>query len=281
MAEVFEVPISEIIGDDEKGSRKSSESSVQNTTPNNLGQRIKKARLGKGLTQGSLGEKLGTTSEEGETPQLTANGTSDSRETFKQNLQQYMVETNKTQKEVSKAIGVSVATFSSWYNGRKYPRPEKLGNLADYFGVSVSELVRERTDQSQQEHAGNAGRREVFRRNLQQLMDKAGITRKRASEAIGVSYSTFNGWYYGNAYPRLERLEEIAEYFGVDVTELVGEQNSILPEKEPTQVNKNEVVDIILRLHTDEQFLNLVERVSTLNHEKLTALKQFLTAFED
>jgi hypothetical protein len=40
-------------------------------------------------------------------------------------------------------------------------------------------------------------------------------------------------------------------------------------------------VDIILRLHTDEQFLNLVERVSTLNHEKLTALKQFLTAFED
>ena len=43
--------------------------------------------------------------------------------------------------KVAKDTGVTTATLSSWKTGRYEPKPEKLKIIADYFGVSVDEIL--------------------------------------------------------------------------------------------------------------------------------------------
>ena len=45
------------------------------------------------------------------------------------------------QKELADAIGVTQTAVSYWVSGKKFPRDETLKKIADYFGVSISDLT--------------------------------------------------------------------------------------------------------------------------------------------
>ena len=42
---------------------------------------------------------------------------------------------------VSKATGIAASTFTDWKNGRSVPKADKLARIADYFSVSLDELM--------------------------------------------------------------------------------------------------------------------------------------------
>lgn len=42
---------------------------------------------------------------------------------------------------VAKATGIGVSTFSDWKSGRSKPKVEKLVKIAEYFGVTMEELI--------------------------------------------------------------------------------------------------------------------------------------------
>jgi transcriptional regulator with XRE-family HTH domain len=60
---------------------------------------------------------------------------------FSKNLVRYIERSDKTQRELARVVGVSPSTICDWTRGRAYPRMDKLQKLADYFGISKSELV--------------------------------------------------------------------------------------------------------------------------------------------
>lgn len=64
---------------------------------------------------------------------------------FAKNLQRYLYESGKTQKEVADIIHVNAPTFNSWVKGVSIPRMGKVQRLADYFGISVTDLIDEHT----------------------------------------------------------------------------------------------------------------------------------------
>jgi len=43
--------------------------------------------------------------------------------------------------QVSKATGISASTFSDWKNGRSTPKADKLARIAEFFSVSLDELL--------------------------------------------------------------------------------------------------------------------------------------------
>ena len=49
---------------------------------------------------------------------------------------------NLTDAKVSEATGIPRSTFTDWKNGRSVPKIEKIIKIAEFFGVSVDELVR-------------------------------------------------------------------------------------------------------------------------------------------
>lgn len=71
------------------------------------------------------------------------------KDIFSKNLNSYIENSGKTQLEIAKSIGVSPQTFNTWCKGIAIPRMGKVQALADYFHINKSDLIEEKTDNSQ------------------------------------------------------------------------------------------------------------------------------------
>ena len=67
----------------------------------------------------------------------------------------------------------------------------------------------------------NLGNREVFSKNLSYYIDMSRRDQKEIAKAIGVAPSTFNEWTKGKKYPRIDKIEMLANYFGILKSDLI------------------------------------------------------------
>ena len=65
----------------------------------------------------------------------------DTRAIFVENLKKQMRLNNKSQADLSEDLNLPFTTISNWYRGIRYPRPDKMQLLADYFGIRMEELI--------------------------------------------------------------------------------------------------------------------------------------------
>ena len=63
------------------------------------------------------------------------------RESFPSKIKKARNDTGFTQKEDEKETGIKQSTLTKYENGRLEPDLEKLGILADFYGVSVDWLL--------------------------------------------------------------------------------------------------------------------------------------------
>ena len=73
----------------------------------------------------------------------------------------------------------------------------------------------------------NIGNKEIFAKNLLYFVNKHGKEQKVIADEIGVAPSTFTAWVKGNKYPRIDKIEKLANYFGILKSDLIeGQKNS-------------------------------------------------------
>lgn len=72
---------------------------------------------------------------------------------------------------------------------------------------------------------GSLGNKEIMAQNIQYYMDKYGKERQDMCEALGVKYTTFTDWVKGNSYPRIDKIELMANYFGISKSDLVEDRS--------------------------------------------------------
>lgn len=70
------------------------------------------------------------------------------RKIFSNNLNYYMQINGKIQDDLVKDLGLKSSTISSWCNGQKLPRMDKIVMLSNYFGIHFSKLIEERRDEN-------------------------------------------------------------------------------------------------------------------------------------
>jgi transcriptional regulator with XRE-family HTH domain len=219
-----------------------------------------------------------------------SNATSSSREAFVANLRLHMAKKQKSRKEVSEAIGVSYFTFSDWCNGKKYPRIEKLEALADYFGISVPDLIKVQeasgSNSIESKKKIEAEHIEEFGNRLQFALNRTGMSQSQLASATGITKATISRYISGVFEPKQKAIQKLATTLNVSEKWLSGydTDQEAVDEADPnafwvTKKAKEDVLDIILRLHSDTEFLEIVEKISTLDNEKLKALQQFLKVF--
>ena len=68
------------------------------------------------------------------------------KEIMANNIKYYLKLYNKTPSDICKLLGFPAATFSDWINAKSYPRIDKIELMANYFGISKSDLVELKTD---------------------------------------------------------------------------------------------------------------------------------------
>ena len=64
------------------------------------------------------------------------------------NINYYMTLQNKTRRDVCQALKIPYTTFSDWINAVTYPRIDKIELMANYFGVTKSDLVEAHKDRT-------------------------------------------------------------------------------------------------------------------------------------
>lgn len=70
---------------------------------------------------------------------------------FSKNLNYYMQLNNKTQTDLINDLGFNKSAVSTWCNGTRLPRMDKVDALAKYFKINRSDLIEEK-EHSQNEH---------------------------------------------------------------------------------------------------------------------------------
>ena len=117
----------------------------------------------------------------------------------------------------------------------------------------------------------NLGNKRVFANNLLLYVERSGKTQREIAEKINVSPSTFNSWINGVKYPRIDKIEMLANLFGVLKSDLIEDRGEM-------EKKNDTLADIVIRLRGDEEFLSLVGTLYKLDKEKITSVRLMLKA---
>ena len=102
------------------------------------------------------------------------------------------------------------------------------------------------------------GNKEVFAKNLSYYLNRFGRDQREVAEAIGVAPSTFNEWMRAKKYPRIDKIEMLANYFGVLKSDLIEEVSDNQSPSEPQLTEGEKVLlDLFNRVPEDKQKLVL------------------------
>lgn len=69
------------------------------------------------------------------------------KETVSKNLKNILKRSSKTQTDMAKDLNINESTVSSWVNGKKYPRRDKIEMMADYFNIMPSDITDNKTQE--------------------------------------------------------------------------------------------------------------------------------------
>ena len=82
-------------------------------------------------------------------------------------------------------------------------------------------------------------------------MDLNRKTRRDVCEALGFSYYTFSDWVNGKKYPRMDKVEMLASYFGVLKSDLI-EDKKEKPIGDGLSQEMKELIECIKKLPDDK-----------------------------
>lgn len=124
----------------------------------------------------------------------------------------------------------------------------------------------------------NIGNKEILSKNLKFYIEKSGKDRRELAEIWGFPYSTVTEWINGKKYPRIDRIETMANYFGILKSDLIEERT----EKHREMQKNNDVLsDIIVRSKSDEDFFILLETINRCDDDQIKILSAFLKQFKN
>lgn len=68
--------------------------------------------------------------------------------------------------------------------------------------------------------------REIFKTNLNRMLDEKGATQKALAEYMGVSTATVNEWKKGRKIPRMDKIDRLCAYFMINRSDLLESASS-------------------------------------------------------
>ena len=67
----------------------------------------------------------------------------------------------------------------------------------------------------------NLGNKQIMAKNILKYMERDGKSRHEVCHDLGISYTTFTDWVKGKTYPRIDKIELLANYFRINKADLV------------------------------------------------------------
>lgn len=106
--------------------------------------------------------------------------------------------------------------------------------------------------------------KEVFAKNLRYYMERMGKNQKELAEIVGVSAPTMNDWLKAKKYPRIDKIEIMANYFGILKSDLIEDKKEKpTAQSDGLSEEKRKLIDKIKKLPEDQVqlLLQVAERI--------------------
>lgn len=121
----------------------------------------------------------------------------------------------------------------------------------------------------------NIGNKEIFAKNLNHYIERSGKNQREIADDLNIATSTLNNWATAQKYPRIDKIEMLANYFGIQKSDLIEEKLTEEKEKD------NEILaDIIVRARMDEDFREALESLYYLDSGEIKGVSVMLKAFK-
>lgn len=103
------------------------------------------------------------------------------------------------------------------------------------------------------------GNREVFAKNLRFYLEQTGKTQKEVALAIGVTPASFNEWLKERKYPRIDKIEMLARYFGILKSDLIENKGfkKTLPQVQKLTEGETMLLELFRQIPEDAQKMYL------------------------
>lgn len=129
-----------------------------------------------------------------------------------QNLKFLREQMGICQDEMAKKLDVTQSAVGNWEKNHRKPDIEMIVRLAEYFGVSLDDLVLKDL----------APPTAVYAKNLRFLRVKHGMTQADISSLLGYrGKQGYSAIETGKAKPNVDDLEKLADFFGITLDQLV------------------------------------------------------------
>ena len=151
-------------------------------------------------------------------------------EKFHEKLKKLRKEKGLTQQEVADFFGINQPVYQKWEGGNRKPNYENLSMLACIFDVSIDFLLSEYSEISKERYLKfkkekkEEEKQQVFSVRLKELRLQHGFSQEELAEKIGIKQNSYSDWEHGKCKPNYEKLEKIADFFGVSLDWLFGRE---------------------------------------------------------
>ena len=114
------------------------------------------------------------------------------------------------------------------------------------------------------------GNKEVFARNLALYLSRSGKSQREMADIMGVSSSTFNEWIKAKKYPRIDKIEFMANYFGIMKSDLIEEHEDIKISPDELQLTEGEkaLIKLLRRVSVADQPIVIEKILSALDAQE-------------
>ena len=108
----------------------------------------------------------------------------------------------------------------------------------------------------------------IFASNLKRYMEINNKSRRDIGEALGISYYTVSDWVNGKKYPRMDKVEMLADYFGILKSDLI--------EEKTIENSPKEMAELHFEMIMDEDLNDIFEDFKSLDATKRKIVKDLV-----
>jgi transcriptional regulator with XRE-family HTH domain len=84
---------------------------------------------------------------------------------------------------------------------------------------------------------------EIFAANLRHYIKSSGRTQKELAEYVGVSSPTMHDWCKGKKLPRMDKIEKLSNYFGIEKSDLLEDKKRKPIENDGLTEDKRKLIE--------------------------------------
>lgn len=94
--------------------------------------------------------------------------------------------------------------------------------------------------------------KQIMAKNIKYYMDRKGVTNQQLCDDLNFKYTTFMDWIKAVTYPRIGKVEAMANYFGCEKSDLIEDKKEQPIENDGLSKNRKALIDFAMSVPEDK-----------------------------